>query len=121
MAAIIEQLEAMRQLGENWDGYGGAAPRPEVIDLAQDFVRLFQAAVRRGVAANGEALHVSPTRIGGVLIGWDDGRMEHEVELNPDGSIGFLHLNKQTRQIETRQFIPEISPVMPLGLPAETI
>ncbi len=34
MATMIEQLEAMRRLAENWDGYGAAAPRSDVIDLA---------------------------------------------------------------------------------------
>jgi hypothetical protein len=34
MAALVDQLEAMRGLSENWDGYGAAPPEPPVIDLA---------------------------------------------------------------------------------------
>ena len=48
MATAIEQLEAMRRLGENWDGYGGASPRPEAIVLAQAFVGFIEAAMRGG-------------------------------------------------------------------------
>ena len=106
MATAIEQLEAMRRLPENWDGYGAAAPHSEVIDLAQAFVGLAEAAIRRKLAPNEGTLHVSPTRLGGVLIEWEDAHKEHEVELCPNGSIGFLHLAKQTRQITTREFAP---------------
>jgi len=101
MATPIEQLEAMRRLEENWDGYGAAAPRAEVIDLAQDFTCLIDAILRKSGTIPA-ALHVSPTRVGGVLIDWEDDARQHEIELNPDGSVAFLHLNKETGQIKTR-------------------
>src|SRR5438105_660170 len=101
MATPIEQLEAMRGLGENWDGYGAAAPQASLIDLAQEFTGLIEALLRKSTTAAG-VLHVSPTRVGGILIDWEDGSMEHEVELNPDRSIGFLHRTKTTGQIQTR-------------------
>ncbi|MHB1424985.1 MAG: hypothetical protein ACYC3I_17570 [Gemmataceae bacterium] len=37
MATLHEQLQAMRSLMENWDGYGVAAPSESVIDLTQEF------------------------------------------------------------------------------------
>jgi hypothetical protein len=110
MATAIEQLEAMRRLGESWDGYGAAAPEAKVIDLAQEFARLFEALLRKSAAP--PELHVSPTRVGGVLIEWEDPRMEHEVELNPDGSIGFLHRTKETGEIETREFLADAPTVV---------
>jgi hypothetical protein len=119
MATTIEQLDAMRRLAENWDGYGAAAPRSEVIDLAQAFVGLAEAAIRRRLAPNEGILYVSPTRIGGVLIEWEDALKEHEVELCPDGSIGFLHLDKQTKQITTREFAPGAPSVFTPDLLAE--
>src|SRR5207245_1860944 len=105
MATPIEQVEAMRRLGENWDGYGAAAPQANVIDLAQEFTGLIEAVLRNSAADPG-VLHVSPTRVGGILIDWEDRSMQHEVELNPDSSIGFLHLNKTTGHIQTRKFSP---------------
>lgn len=36
MATPIEQLQAMRSLEENWNGYGAAAPSATAIDLAQE-------------------------------------------------------------------------------------
>jgi len=105
MATSSEQLEALRNLGENWDGYGAAAPQVSVINLAQEFVRLIEAVLKKAKTAPG-ALHVNPTRIGGVLIDWEDLSMQHEVELNPDCSIGFLHYNKATGHIDARKFSP---------------
>ena len=113
MATVSEQLEAMRGMGENWDGYHAAAPCTSAIDLARDFVRLVEA-VRRGPQAL--PLHVSPTPPGGVLIDWEDDQTEHEIEINPDGSIEFLHMNKATKQIRTRKLSPGQRVVVEPGL-----
>jgi hypothetical protein len=103
MATPIEQLEAMRKLVENWDGYGAAAPSATAIDLAQEFVGLAEAMLKKSTS-NTCTLHVSPTRNGGVLIEWEDRATQHEVEISQDRSIAFLHLDKTTGQIETRKF-----------------
>jgi hypothetical protein len=103
MATPIEQLQAMRNLVENWDGYGAAAPSETAIDLAQEFVSLVETILKKSTS-NSCVLHVGPTRNGGVLIEWEDGARQHEVEISPDRSIGFLHLDKTTGQIETRKF-----------------
>jgi len=109
MATANEQLEAMRSLRENWDGYAAAAPRPHIIDLAQELVTLIEPMLQQRQADC--VLHVSPTRVGGVLIEWQNGLIEHEVDLSPDGSIGFLHRHSATGQIETRRFAPEAAVV----------
>ena len=111
MATVIEQLDAMRSMEENWDGYHAVAPCVVAIDLAMDFVRLIEA-VRRGALT----LHVGPTPPGGVLIDWEDDLKEHEIEISPDGSIEFLHMNKTTKQIETRKFLPGHRVVVEPGL-----
>ncbi|MFO0965611.1 MAG: hypothetical protein U0793_08520 [Gemmataceae bacterium] len=99
MATLTEQLETMRGLNENWDGYGAAAPRGEIVELAREFVALIEALTRKRGA--GWEIHVSPTRVGGVLIEWDDGETEHEVDISPDQTFAFLHLTKATGHIET--------------------
>lgn len=103
MPTPIEQLEAMRNLMENWDGYGATVPAATAIDLAQEFVGLVETMLRKSTP-DSCTLHVSPTRLGGVLIEWEDRTAQHEVEISPDRSIGFLHLDKTTGQIETRKF-----------------
>jgi hypothetical protein len=111
MATPNEQLQAMRRLEENWDGYFAAAPQASAIDLAQEFASLIEAMLSKS-AAGPSVLHVSPTRIGGVLIEWEGPSMQHELEINPDHSIGFLHLDKATGQIETRRFSPDQAVVL---------
>ena len=105
MATPIQQLNAMSQLGENWDGYGAAAPESHVIELAGEFVGLIEALLRKR-AADAAVVHVSPTRVGGVLIEWEDDVTQHEVDINPDQSFSFLHLTKSTGHIETRKVLP---------------
>jgi hypothetical protein len=103
LATPTEQLHAMRNLVENWDGYGAAVPSATAIDLAQECVALVETLFHK-TASNSLPLHVSPTRTGGVLIEWEDRGRQHEVEMHPDRSTAFLHLDKTTGQIETRQF-----------------
>lgn len=102
MATVLEQLDAMRRVGENWDGYGAAAPLASCVEVAREFVALLES-LRRNGRQEESAIHVSPTRLGGVLIEWQDATKEHEAEIQPDGGIEFLHVTKATREMETQQ------------------
>src|SRR5437868_3246794 len=62
---VLRQLEAMRQVPENWDGYHAAAPRLEMIDAASRFI---QCLVERFPVVKP---YVTPTRVGGVLFAWE--------------------------------------------------
>ncbi len=121
MATAIEQLEAMCRVGQNWDGYGGASPRPEAIVLAQAFVGFIEAAMRGGrLAARGDLARKSnPNWWRTYRVGRRPGGT-HEADFAPDGSIGFLHLNKQTKQIEKSLWSSSGAPaVVSPGLLAE--
>lgn len=104
MATPLEQLDLMRGLQENWDGYNGAPPVHEVIDLGKEFVALI--AALRKYEDRFEGIFVTPGRNGGILIEWDDLRHEHSVEINSDGSIGFLHIDKATQRMTEEVFQP---------------
>jgi hypothetical protein len=103
MATPLEQLDAMRTLRADWDGYNADPPSPEVIELAKEFVGLLTAF--RGADPLRE-IHVSPGRAGGVLIEWVVARSEHELEIEPDGTWGFLHADRATGKMTERKFIP---------------
>src|SRR5437016_1074070 len=95
MATPIEQLEAMRGLSENWDGYGGAAPRAEAIDSAIRFLREWSPA---------HALpepFVTPTRAGGALLAWEQGPHQFEVEFDAAEEASFVYLNRETGETAT--------------------
>jgi hypothetical protein len=114
MATLLEQLHAMRSLVEYWDGYDGAAPDGSVLDLAEEFVALLQALQKS--SPQPPSLHVNPTRVGGVLIEWEDVSSQHEVEINPDQSISFLHFDKATGRIDSRKFGPAVRVAVAPGL-----
>ena len=126
MATLLEQLEGLRTLRPNWDGYNADAPIPEILDLARDFVALFEA-LPGGPVARG--IQVYPTRVGGVQFEWEDERFERELELNPDGSIAMLHVNRTTGAMKEERFEPgrgAISPgllprLLPTYAPGETL
>jgi hypothetical protein len=115
MATPDAQLQAMRNLHEGWDGYGAAPPLAHVIELARGFVELIEALRRRGAIPDC-VIHVTPSRVGGVLIEWEDDAFEHEVEINPDQSFEFLHRNKTTGQMQTRKLAPGPHAVVHPGL-----
>ncbi|MBX9628036.1 MAG: hypothetical protein K2X82_29830 [Gemmataceae bacterium] len=103
MATPLEQLDLMRDLRPNWDGYGADPTDPAVIEVAKEFVRLL-AALRPGDPY--KDVFVSPGRAGGVLIEWADARAEHELEIEPDGTWGFLHTDRSTGQMTERRLRP---------------
>jgi hypothetical protein len=92
MATPIEQLELMENLEENFDGYGGSPPAGPVREMAKEFVKLIVA--KREPTKRYDSVFVTPGRDASVLIEWDDDQYEHELEVNADGSLGFLHTEK---------------------------
>jgi hypothetical protein len=115
MATPDEQLQAMRLLGENWDGYCAAAPQGHLVDLAREFAGLIDALSRKR-AVDPCVVHLSPSRTGCILIEWEGAAVQYEVEINPDQSFAFLHLNKATGSIETRKLSPGAQAVVHPGL-----
>jgi hypothetical protein len=90
MATATEQLEAMRGLPENWDGYGAAAPGSGPIDAAIGFLR--QCGARLAVLQP----YVAPTRSGGVLLEWEQGPHQLEIQFDDAERGSFVYLNRET-------------------------
>ena len=110
MATPLEQLDAMRTLAANWDGYNGDPPRSDVLDVAKEFVELLAAS---RPADPFRDVHVTPGRAGGVLIEWADVKFEHELEIEPDGTWGFLHTDRATGKMTERRLTPTRQVVHP--------
>jgi hypothetical protein len=110
MATPLEQLDAMRNLQPNWDGYNADPPSHAVLDVAKDFVRLLTAF--RGAAPSGD-IEVYPGRAGGVQVSWEDVRTRHELDIEPDGTWDFLHIDKQTDEMTQRTFKPTNQAIHP--------
>jgi len=102
MAKLTEQLELMRNLQENWDGYNGAPPTPEVIEVAKEFVGVLHSLLGRGDDETN--MFVCPGPNGEVMVEWDDDAAEYEMDINPDGSFGFLREDKLTGVMTEEKF-----------------
>jgi hypothetical protein len=102
MATLTEQLDLMLTLQSNWDGYNADPIVPEVIEVAKEFVGMLHALLGRGGDETG--MFVTPGRDGGVLVEWGDDTAEFEMEINPDGSFGFLREDKLTGVMTTEKF-----------------
>jgi len=103
MATPIEQLELMKTLQPNWDGYNADPPNHDVLESAKEFVRLLMALHPKH---SFEGMFVSPGRAGGVLVEWSDALTDHELEIEKDGSWGFLHTERSTGKMVERRFRP---------------
>lgn len=102
MATLTEQLDAMLTLKSNWDGYNADPIVPEVVEVAKEFVGVLHALLGRGVDKT--IMFVAPGRDGGVMVEWDDDAAEYEMDINPDGSFGFLREDKLTGVMTEEKF-----------------
>ncbi len=100
MATVIEQLEAMRNLPENWDGYGAAPPRSGPIDAAIGFLRQCS-----GQTALPDP-YVTPTRAGGVLLDWEQGSHQLEIEFDDSNHGSFVYVNRETGENASGNLAP---------------
>ena len=82
--------------------------QPRLVELAKDFVLFFES-LERATGSNFQLL-VHPTRVGGVQIEWTDAACDHELEINPDGSIGVLHTDRSTGTMDEERFEPTREP-----------
>ena len=95
------QLGLMLDLPENWDGYGADRIDPQVVEVAQEFVRLL-------VAVRGsDNLHVSPAPDGGVGVEWEDVGTRLDLDFNPDGTMELLRVNKATGEKRSELYTRE--------------
>ena len=85
----LQELDTMINLEAGWDGHDGDAPRADVIGSAKGLIQGLaeRFAMQRPV--------ISPTRIGGLLIQWERGVHELEVELVSRDAATYAFLNAE--------------------------
>lgn len=104
MSTLTEQLDAMLTLKPNWDGYGADPTDSAVVPWAKELVGLLTALERR--AGTDWSVRVYPTRVGGVQIEWSDATHDRELELDPDGTVGMLHIERASGRMHEESFRP---------------
>lgn len=86
-------LSSMLALDDDWDSYGGAAPRAEIVQSA---LGLLQLLAREGCRS---PTLLSPTAIGGVYVEWRAGTHELEVNFVSRHSASYVYEDKSTEKI----------------------
>jgi hypothetical protein len=89
----FERLEQFAKLEANWDSYDAAPIAGDAIDRAARLLRLVSGfGWLVGDAALPFAVALSPD--GGIQVEWCRPKAEIEVRVNPDGTFGYLHIEK---------------------------
>jgi len=98
---VLEQLQAMRSLKANWDGYNADPPSVAVLEYGGRFLDVF---LRRAADANGGRtdfpLYVAPARDSGLFVQIELSPVELEFDIRPDLSVEYLRTNTATREQE---------------------
>lgn len=81
----IKKVLGALLLPENWDSYGGHAPRREAAATAIEIIASI-------VQEDPPRPRVVPLGTGGIQLEWKNGQREFEVECAPDGSIEALKI-----------------------------
>jgi hypothetical protein len=82
---VLDGIEDLAWLPENWDGYGSPRIDPRAMAATRRFVA--------NIAFDGLPLpHISPVLGGSVGLHWRCGDRELEFTFHPDGEIEFLKI-----------------------------
>ena len=85
----LARLDEFAALPENRDSYGATAPRAETVDLARTLVlAVAEPAIHR--ARPDVPSTSAPVPDGGIQVEWHGPAARIEVQVAPDGSLGYL-------------------------------
>jgi hypothetical protein len=101
LRVALDYVDSLRALKENWDGYGAAAPDPEILMSAASMLTSY--AYEGGVPIP----NISPTRTGGILLDWAADAHELEVELVTKAAASYVYLNTQTGVAQEGALFPD--------------
>jgi hypothetical protein len=95
---VRADIERLRHLDPNWDGYGAPAIDPAIIDAAKSFVASLPATCLIPP-------HVVPTSSGALQLEWHDGPKSLELEFESPDSIRYLQWHPQAN-VEREESFP---------------
>jgi hypothetical protein len=90
LRSMLERLDGMERVGRNWDSYGSEPPSATAIEKARTLVwdivgHGFGAAGMRSIP-----FAIVPLSGGGLQIEWRGANDGIEVEVDPEGKLGYL-------------------------------
>ena len=88
LRAQFGRLDELSALEEDWDSYGGLPPTARAIGMASRLI------VEASTQAGDVPSAVMPFPNGGLQVTWERGRDELQVDVGPDGALGYLTVHR---------------------------
>lgn len=90
-----QKLKELSELRDNWDSYGS---RPIQQKASETAAKLLTETAKVRLPEP----QIFPVPGGGLQLEWDNAKGELELEILPDGEIGFLIVDKENEMLEGR-------------------
>lgn len=88
LRASFVRLDALSTLEPDWDSYGGRPPTARAIGLASRVI------VESVAQTGGAPSDVMPLSAGGLQLIWEHGPDELQIDVGPDGVLGYLVIRR---------------------------
>ena len=100
----FRRLDALGELADNWDSYGGAPPTPLSLEIARRLLLKLDQQSHIPPGRDVNPFHIAPLPSGGVQLEWTGPSKDIEVEVGPDGGLAYLPIDRSSGQ---RRFIED--------------
>lgn len=88
LRALFGRLDELSALEEDWDSYGGHPPTARAIGAASRLI--VESTSHTGDIPSA----VMPFPSGGLQVIWERGQDELQVDVGPDGGLGYLTMHR---------------------------
>jgi hypothetical protein len=87
---VLQEIEELRDLEDDWDSYGGAPPTEASLSSAKQLIERVERHYRTRAGEHVCPFDVAPIPRGGVQIEWRSPDVHLEVEVGPAGDYSYL-------------------------------
>jgi hypothetical protein len=109
LAAACQRLAELAALQADWDSYGADPPTDLAITTARQVLEAVAGRLASAAGATPAPYFIAPVPTGGVQLEWTGPCSEIEVEVGPEGALGYL-LVRREGDAETEQVQARVSP-----------
>ena len=101
LPSVKQRMQDLLALPENWDSYGAVRPNAKVVTAAAQWLE--------SVCGSVDLLPpmINPTRTGGVLLLWEAGPHELEVDFESPRSATFVYTDEESGDTASRNMIED--------------
>jgi hypothetical protein len=109
LPAACQRLTELAALEADWDSYGTDPPTNLAITTARQVLEAVAERLASAAGTDPAPYFIAPVPTGGVQLEWTGPASEIEVEIGPEGALGYL-LVRREGDAETEQVEARVSP-----------